>query len=587
MDIEKVIAQSEENIRQAIRDYAAHTSQTDVMDDVSDKFIHRLAEDNAYAKKELRELFSQSPVYDSKLDALVINGTRTHDPDPGRIEALARDILVCAAGSGTYLPDGSLFDYNKMWSIAYFFSGNYRDEGERNEYLDVIRRIAPKAYKEGRKPSRVFKQICQALGVADETAGSQFQRLYAQFADELTARKIGFKLFVSLNPAHFITMSNPKHDERGNTLTSCHSFNSTEYEWNNGCTGYARDKWSFIVFTVDDPSVPETLNNRKTTRQIFAYKPGNGLLLQSRMYNTSGGVYGAAEDSKIYRDLVQREISALEDVPNLWKTRLCLDDDGYIYDSCVSAGVGFGGYRDWEYKEFDAHISIRADHADDWEPLKIGTWGICVVCAEENKDGVYCSDCENGCSRETCDECGDSFSEDDLYTVRNSRGEEIQVCEDCRDRYYTQCDECGEWFPNDDMVRTANGNYVCQDCLSEYYTACDECGDYEKDDDMSYVINGHGEEVRVCESCRDRYYTKCDDCGEYHFDDDMTEARRADGSAVQVCSGCLSEHFEECAGCGEFYEIDALEEGLCPNCATTTPTSEGEVADDNETEESA
>lgn len=585
MDIEKVIAQSEENIRQAIRDYAAHTSQTGVLDDVSDKFIHRLAEDNAYAKKELRELFSQSPVYDSKLDALVINGTRTHDPDPDRIVALARDILVGACG--TPLPDGSTFSSNQMWSVAYFFSGDYSNEGERNEYLDVIQRIAPKAYKEGRKPSRIFKQVCQALGVADETAGSRFQRLYAQFADELTTRKIGFKLFVSLNPAHFITMSNPKHDGRGNTLTSCHSFNSTEYEYNNGCTGYARDKWSFIVFTVDDPSVPETMNNRKTTRQIFAYKPGNGLLLQSRMYNTSGGVYGAAEDSKLYRDLVQREISALEDEPNLWKTRLCLDDDGYVYNNCITVGIGFGGYRDWEYKDFDAHISIRDDHADDYEPLKIGTWGICVVCAEENKDGVYCSDCENGCSRETCDECGDSFDEDDLYTVRNSRGEEIQVCEDCRDRYYTQCDECGEWFPTDDMVRTANGDYVCQDCLSEYYTACDECGDYEKDDDMSYVINGHGEEVRVCESCRDRYYTKCDDCGEYHFDDDMTEAHRADGSTVQVCPGCLSEHFEECAGCGEFYEIDALEEGLCPNCATTTPTSEGEVADDNETEESA
>lgn len=583
MDIEKVIAQSEENIRQAIRDYAAHTSQTDVLDDVSDGFIHRLAKDNAYAKKELRELFSQSPVYDSKLDALVINGTHTHDPDPNRIILLARDILdeaICRTVNDCY------FGGDAVWDIAGFFAYP-EDEAQRRMGIEAIQKFAPKAYKEGRKPSRIFKQLCQALGVADETAGSRFQRLYAQFADELTTRKIGFKLFVSLNPAHFITMSNPKEDERGNTLTSCHSFNSTEYEWNNGCTGYARDKWTFIVFTVDDPSVPETLNNRKTTRQIFAYKPGNGLLLQSRMYNTSGGVYGAAEDSKLYRDLVQREISALENVPNLWKTRLCLDENGYVYNDCISAGVGFGGYRDWTYQEFDAHISIRADHADDWESLKIGTWGICVVCAEENKDGVYCSDCENGYPRETCDECGDSFSEDDLYTVRNSRGEEIQVCEDCRDRYYTQCDECGEWFPTDDMVRTANGDYVCQDCLSEYYTACDECGDYEKDDDMSYVINGHGEEVRVCESCRDRYYTKCDDCGWYHFDDDMTEARRADGSTVQVCPGCLSEHFEECAGCGEFYEIDALEEGLCPNCATTTPTSEGEVADDNETEESA
>lgn len=588
MDIEKVIAQSEENIRQALRDYAAHTSQTDVMDDVSDKFIERLARDNAYAKMELRELFSQSPVYDAKLDALVINGTRTHDPDPARIVTLARDILDAARGT---IINNFCFCGEHAWSIAGFFAYP-EDEGARREGIQVMQMFAPKAYKEGRKPSRIFKQVCQALGVADETAGSQFQRLYAQFADELTTRKIGFKLFVSLNPAHFITMSNPKWDERGNTLTSCHSFNSTEYDFNNGCTGYARDSYTFIVFTVDDPSIPETLNNRKTTRQIFAYKPGNGLLLQSRMYNTSGGVYGAAEDSKLYRDLVQREISALEDVPNLWKTRLCVDDeDGYIFDDCVSAGVGFGGYRDWTYKDFDAHISIRADHADDWEPLTIGTWGLCVVCADETNMGVYCSDCKDGCRHETytCDECGEDFDyEDDLYTVHNRRGEEIQVCEDCRDRYYTQCDECGEWFPNDDMARTANGDYVCQDCLREYYTECAECGDYEKDDDMRYVIDAHGEEVKVCEDCRDRYYTKCDKCGEYHPDDDMTVAFDGDGCRLQVCPSCLSEHFEECRECGEFYETSAMEDGLCPDCAAKTPTSEGLVDDDNnETEVSA
>ena len=49
VDIEKVIAQSEENIRQALEDYAEHTSQTDVLDDVSEAFIKRLAKDNASA----------------------------------------------------------------------------------------------------------------------------------------------------------------------------------------------------------------------------------------------------------------------------------------------------------------------------------------------------------------------------------------------------------------------------------------------------------------------------------------------------------------------------------------------------------
>ena len=58
----------------------------------------------------------------------------------------------------------------------------------------------------------------------------------------------------------------------------------------------------------------------------------------------------------------------------------------------------------------------------------------------------------------------------------------------------------------------------------------------------------------------------------------MTVAYNVNGS-VQVCPGCLSEHFEECRGCGEFYEICMLEDGLCPDCAATTPTSEGEVED--------
>ncbi len=144
--------------------------------------------------------------------------------------------------------------------------------------------------------------------------------LYAQIADEMPSHKIDFKLFVSLNTAHFITMSNPKHYDRGSTLTSCHSFNSTEYTNNNGCSGYARDHYTFIVFTVVDPENDETLNNRKNMRQIFCYKSGNGVLLHSRLYNDAGGTYREQAESKIYRDLGQREISALERQPNLLQT---------------------------------------------------------------------------------------------------------------------------------------------------------------------------------------------------------------------------------------------------------------------------
>lgn len=545
MEMQEVISRAERNIRQALRDYGAHTSQTDVLDDVTDEFIYRLAADSSYAKQGLRKLFSKSPVWNEELDALVINGTRTHDPDYDRIHRLAMQILEKPFKSLDY-------DYNDILKAICFFSNPDASERDRESYIEAIRKLAPKAYTPTKKPRRVFKSLCVALGVADETAGSEFQRLYAQFADELSSKQIGFKLFVSINPAHFITMSNPKRDSRGATLTSCHSFNSTEYDYNNGCTGYARDETSFIVFTVADPTDPETLNNRKTTRQVFAYRPGSGLLLQSRMYNTAGGVYGAAEDSKLYRDLVQREISMLEDVPNLWKTYSSIGDKADL----VVAGEGFGGYQDWTYENFDGHISIRADCDEETvDPLDIGTYGLCVVCGEETSDGVYCEDCGKGYE---CDECGGHYRE--LCDVRDSRGEWIQVCERCRDEYYTYCDECEEYWPND-CVTEVDGQYYCDDCLDECCERCDECDGWHRSDSM-YDAYREGRELRICGDCRDEYYYGCDCCGDLHHMDDMRIVHRANGYEDYVCDDC-ADNYDCCPHCDEFIEIK--DDGTCPN----------------------
>jgi len=220
MEMQDIIRQAEANIRQAVRDYGKHTSQMTVLEDISDSFIKQLAEDSTYAKQDLRELFSKSPVWHPELDALIINGTRTHDPDYERIRDLARQILREPLVEAD--PDRT-----RLILDAIDFFANPDSQHDQEAGIRAMNRLAPKAYKPGKKLSRVFKAVCVELGVADETAGSEFQHLYAQFADELTSRKIEFKLFVSINPAHFLTMSNPKHDERGQCLTSCHSLNST------------------------------------------------------------------------------------------------------------------------------------------------------------------------------------------------------------------------------------------------------------------------------------------------------------------------------------------------------------------------
>lgn len=557
MEMNEIIEQAKENIRTAIADYRRHTRQTEVLDDISEAFINRLAEDSSRAKQELRQLFSQSPVWDSKLDALVINGTRTHNPDPDRIRNLGQKILIPAC----YRKDAS-FDYDAMMRIVNFFA-QPDDEYAQKEGICTIVAVAPKAYVQGRKLSRVFKAVCVALGVADETAGSEFQKLYAQFADELTAKKIGFKLYVSINPAHFLTMSNPKCDERGATLTSCHSFNSTEYEYNNGCTGYARDPYSFIVFTVSDPMDAETLNNRKTTRQIFAYKPGNGLLMQSRFYNTSGGVYGAAEDSKLYRDLVQREISALERVPNLWKTYpYC----GREKEHCVCIGDGFGGYADWTYENFDGKVSIRVDHEDDYETLEVGTYGICVNCAEETSHGVYCEDCDDGNSdREYCDWCEEYYDPDDMWTVHDRRGNEVRVCQSCREDHFSLCERCDEYYENDAMTYVEGEGDYCEDCLAEYCECCEECGEWHLREDMHEVINRYGDRAWVCDDCLDEYVC-CEECGQYIHPDCSYSVINQNGVVSVICHDCCERGYSECEDCGRYFRNDVMQDGRCPDC---------------------
>ena len=560
MEMQQIIEHAEQNIRQALADYWKHSdTNSEIYDEVTEVFIKRLAKDSSYAKQDLRELFSKSPVWDERIDALVINGTRTHDPDYERIRDLEMAIFHPLYIHGPY---DTTFDTHKKKQIREameFFASPDSATCTKEVGLQAIKELAPKAYAPTKKLSRVFKALCVALGVADETAGSNFQRLYAQFADELNAKKISFKLYVSINPAHFLTMSNPKGDNRGCTLTSCHSFNQMDYEYNVGCVGYTRDDVSFIVFTVDDPGNPESLNNRKTTRQIFAYRPGNGLLLQSRMYNTSGGTHGAQADSKLYRDLVQREISMLEGAVNLWKTYSYCDGE---YECCVDRAPDFGGYPDWEYPDFDGKVSIRTDHADGFETLRIGAAGLCVCCGNEISHGLYCGDWEHGtCESNSyrCDDCEDSVSE--TFRVYDNCGEELWVCEDCRNSNYTRCQECGEYYSGDQM-EYVGGGYVCRGCYEDHYFHCSICEEIHHEDDEITVRNASGYEESICRHCCGEYFTECDECGEYR-PDNMTHIVRTEDGEINICDDCLNK-YPECPECGEHIEI--ADDGTCPAC---------------------
>lgn len=383
--MEKIIRQAEKNIEQAIADYKRHTHSAEILNDVTDKFIKRLAKDSSYAKQGLRELFSQEATWIPELDAFTLDGTKLSKMDHTRVLNLTHKLLR------NKVETSSIDTARKILAAVYYFNYPNEDSPLRDASISAINELVPKAYTQGKKPSYVLRDFCTALGIANEKEDSESQKLYTQLFDELSENETEFKLFVSINPAHFLTMSNPKGDVRGESMISCHSLNSTEYDYNNGCTGLARDETSFIVFTVDDPDNAESLNNRKTSSQIFAYKPGNGVLLQSKMYDTSDDTLGITGESKIYLDMIQKEIARLEKAPNVWETGRSTSPE---YFRLIETDKDFGGYRDWNYRRNECTISVREDHKDDHKPIPIGKSGLCLHCGEEISYGLFCKDAE-------------------------------------------------------------------------------------------------------------------------------------------------------------------------------------------------
>ena len=527
---ESIIAnRAERDLQTAVRVYSDRTTETAILDDISATFIRRLAVDSTAAKKELREFLSRSPRWCAELDALKIPGEMPAEINAERVDVIADTILFPALVAAADETAENDIQYLKEYVVNADISA---------DMIDALNRIDAKAYKPGRKKTRVFRDCCKALGIADESAGSDFSRNFAKLSDLLNASPKKFTLYVSINPAHFLTMSNPKHDRRGATLTSCHSLNSTEYPYNCGCSGYARDGVTMIAFTVADDDDPETFYNRKTTRQIYAYKPGNGVLLQSRMYNTAGGTYGAAKETAVYRALIEKEIAELENVPNQWKIK----ESYKHYNDYAVAADDFGGYADWTYSSMDGKICILDAFAETAECLTIGAAGLCVVCGDETSEGMYCDAHRN--DGEICDECGDRENEDDMYWVyHRERGirEERHVCEWCCNRHYTYCDRCGDYYNDDDMTTVRGGNEVCSDCLAEYYEECEDCGEWVDRDDLIRVVDEDGYERFVCEDCRIGGYTWCEECVEYRPDEMFTEHNHI----CDECAAKLKETEEE------------------------------------------
>ncbi len=508
-----LVAQNAAAIKVALRDYVAHVYPYSIdkgifADDISDAFINRLAEDATQAKSGLRDMFRKVDGWREDLQAVVINGTTTHDPDDHTVHQLIDKIFsVFKFDMGTW---------SRLYTACRFFKANGETDTEATEKLQGF--IGNK-FRPDRKKSRLFQELAKAVGVYDGKAGSNYQRLFAKLADELNGCKLDFKLFLSINPAHILTASNPLSDKRGQSLVSCHSLNRDDYFYGTGNIGYARDYLTFVAFTVKNPDEAETLNNRKTTRQFFHYKPNSGVLLQSRLYDTYGGTCGDKDIASLYRDLVQRTIATAENANNLWSTRNYYDNKFDIY---FGKDKNFGGYDDWtRYANSTIKIAVRKDCLDSAYGTSyiIGAPSLCTKCGDEviingNKDNAdwRCEKCYSGFR--TCAECGKLVPVNYGELAFDSFEDEVFVCSDCLEEHYYLCEDCDRYHRWGNCTAVDGGRVVCNNCLEKNYEQCEICGEWTLKSDVCKLKDADGDYITVCQYCYDKRGVDCKMCGE-------------------------------------------------------------------------
>lgn len=385
----------------------------------------------------------------------------------------------------------------------------------------------------GMKTTRAVNKICMSVGwdqihqyvtndVTGRTKDIGYNFEFAKLSDAYSPLSIVRYTILSINPLDYLTMS------FGNSWASCHTIDkenrrggANNYQgcYSSGTISYMLDQTSMVLYTVDaDYNGNEFWNQDKIVRQMFHW--GEEKLIQGRLYPQSNDGHG--DIYLPYREIVQKLVSEMWDLPNRW----------IVSKGTVAAGryvTSYGtNYRD--YNHYDDCTLSRVRDSDNESDIIVGEKPICIYCGEEHdvEDNISC------CGGYVCSDCGCVLNEDEVIWVDGD-----PYCCDCASR----CDCCEEYFRDCDLIEAVDcygGTiYVCQDCADRYYGECLDCNRMFEVDCMS-IVNG----CHVCNDCLADYYSQCEDCGEFAYDCDII---RDETDGVRRCCSCNERHLEEIA----------------------------------------
>ena len=386
------------------------------------------------------------------------------------------------------------------------------------EQVEIINKVFPFAHAHtGQKANRVVNKIMKYLGYDKHP---DYNREYAKYADAMSPMTIKRHTILSINPIDYLTMS------FGNSWASCHTIDKTnkrgmpntyEGQYSSGTMSYMLDGTSMVFYTVDAKyDGDEYYNEPKVHRQMFHFQ--TPCLIQGRLYPQDND-YKDNDFYKQYRNLVQKIMSEIYEVPNLWSIQRRTSE---ALEHVISHGTH---YQDYVYYDNCTISTLKSGEDSTHFTVVIGHKPICVYCGKEhsNKENISCC-AEHKCR---CENCGEFIDEDEVRWIDNE-----PYCNDCA--HY--CDNCNEYHRNEEHYVASSNEWVCDDCFYNDYSECSCCGEIFSSRDLSEV-----EGEMICENCWDEKTDTCSECGDVYFIDHMHRLPNGD----LVCDDCYDNLKEE------------------------------------------
>lgn len=311
---------------------------------------------------------------------------------------------------------------------------------------DVV--INDKKYSKGMRVTRFIRRAWTDL-VGGKNA-STLEEYIVTYSKALNDKIIDGELFITVEPSHFLGMSN------GRNWSSCFRPGG---EYSTGTLSYALDRSTVLAALVskgDSEAYAKGENVKLKWRQVFHLSDDltSALVPKAYPYDNHQLTKAAAQAIFGTEDLLEVSEPLLNNVRTYGK--------GY-YDI-----VAMSRERAWLFSTESSAES--ANHKD----YHIGSTVDCISCGDDmaTSTGLLCPECSG----------------------------------------YAYCDDCGEGVPEDEIITTYDGDVICEGCAEWGYVWCDDVDDYVREGEAVYSEQC-GYFIHVS-SIDNGEYMECEYCGE-------------------------------------------------------------------------